>query len=228
MYYLTNANRRLEIKRNIPFVEIENDLMLSSIAQSRNNIKLYCEDAEARWFLSSLVDDCLTYIDFVDITIGCNELISLYNADLYYFGNVLLVFDGDVTEKQLSRIPERTRSNLGNIILLPGGKRPEQVIYEYIHSLDADHDFWSGATQSLGLTWDYFNERGPLSEDYKQVDERSKYKEWFIEHKQYFESIHLMDFWKRDNSELVTEFRKQFKKAYNSLAKRKMTFLIEE
>lgn len=228
LYYLTNANRRLEIKRNIPFVEIENDLMLSSIAQSRNNIKLYCEDAEARWFLSSLVDDCLTYIDFVDITIGCNELISLYNEDLYYFGNVLLVFDGDVTEKQLSRIPERTRSNLGNIILLPGGKRPEQVIYEYIHSLDADHDFWSGATQSLGLTWDYFNERGPLSEDYKQVDERSKYKEWFIEHKQYFESIHLMDFWKRDNSELVTEFRKQFKKAYNSLAKRKMTFLIEE
>ena len=90
-----------------------------------------------------------------------------------------LVFDGDVTEKQLSRIPERTRSNLGNIILLPGGKRPEQVIYEYILSLGADHDFWSGTAQSLGLTWDYFNEHGPLSEDYKQVDERSKYKKWW-------------------------------------------------
>jgi len=228
LYYITNANRRLEIKRNISFLEIKNDLMLSSIVQNVHKIKLYSEDEEARWFLSRLVDDYLAYVDLVDIKIGCNEIINLYNADICYFGNVLIVFDGDVTERQLNKIPEQIRRNLGNIVLLPGGKRPEQVIYEYIRSLDADHDFWSGTAQSLGLTWDYFNEHGPQSEDYKGEDERIKYKKWFIEHQKSFELTHLMDFWKKDNSELVTKFKTQFKEAYNRLAKRNMTFLIEE
>lgn len=33
LYYLTNANRKLEIKRNTPFTEIESDLMVNSIVQ---------------------------------------------------------------------------------------------------------------------------------------------------------------------------------------------------
>ena len=129
LYYLTNANRRLEIKRNTPFTEIESDLMVNSIVQNSNKIKLYSEDAEARWFLSHIVNEYLPYVDVLDVTIGCSELINLYKADIQYFGNVLLVFDGDVTESQLNKIPSQMRKNLGNILLLPGGKRPEEVIY---------------------------------------------------------------------------------------------------
>lgn len=145
LYYLTNANRHLEIKRNTPFTEIESDLMVNSIVQSSNKIKLYSEDAEARWFLSKIVSDYLPYVDVLDITIGCTELINLYKADLQYFGNALLVFDGDVTEAQLNKVPEQTRRNLGNVLMLPGGKRPEQVIYDYLLSLGPDHDFWTGS-----------------------------------------------------------------------------------
>ena len=227
LYYLTNANRHLEIKRNTPFTEIESDLMVNSIVQSSNKIKLYSEDAEARWFLSKIVSDYLPYVDVLDITIGCTELINLYKADLQYFGNALLVFDGDVTEAQLNKVPEQTRRNLGNVLMLPGGKRPEQVIYDYLLSLGPDHDFWTGRARSLGFTWDYFNEHGPLSDDYRQETEREKYKKWFVAHQQYFDTARLMDYWMRDQPDLVADFRDRFKASHNHVAKRMMTFTIE-
>lgn len=227
LYYLTNANRHLEIKRNTPFTEIESDLMVHSIVQSNNKIKLYSEDAEARWFLSKIVSDYLSYVNVLDVTIGCTELINLYNVDLQYFGNALLVFDGDVTEAQLNKVPEQSRCNLGNVLLLPGGKRPEQVIYDYLSSLAPDHDFWTGSARSLGFTWDYFNEHGPFSDDYRQGTEREKYKKWFVAHQQYFEAAHLMDYWMRDQPDLVADFRNRFKTSHNHVAKRMMTFMIE-
>lgn len=227
LYYLTNANRHLEIKRNTPFTEIESDLMVNSIVQSSNKIKLYSEDAEARWFLSKIVSDYLPYVDVLDITIGCTELINLYKADLQYFGNALLVFDGDVTEAQLNKVPEQTRRNLGNVLMLPGGKRPEQVIYDYLLSLGPDHDFWTGSARSLGFTWDYFNEHGPLSDDYRQETEREKYKKWFVAHQQYFDTARLMDYWMRDQPDLVADFRDRFKASHNHVAKRMMIFTIE-
>lgn len=228
LYYLTNANRKLEIKRNTPFTEIESDLMVNSIVQNSNKIKLYSEDAEARWFLSHIVGDYLPYVEVLDVTIGCDQLINLYGADLQYFGNTLIVFDGDVTDAQLNKVPKRTRDNLGNILSLPGGKRPEEVIYDYLLSLGADHDFWTGGAQRVGFTWDYFNEHGPLSEDYRQQKDREKYKKWFLDHQQYFETTKLMDYWMRDNSDLISSFKIEFKTAHNHIAKRMMTFTIEE
>lgn len=227
LYYLTNANRRLEMKRNTPFTEIESDLMVNSIVQNSNKIKLYSEDTEARWLLSQMAREYLPYVDVLDVTIGCDQLINLYSADLQYFGNALLVFDGDVTEGQLNKVPKQTRENLGNILLLPGGKRPEEVIYDYLLSLGADHDFWTGGAQKVGFTWDYFHEHGPLSDDYRQESEREKYKKWFVAHQQYFETTRLMDYWMRDQAELVSNFKESFKAAHNRIAKRMMTFTIE-
>ncbi|CFX15408.1 ATPase, AAA-type, core [Syntrophomonas zehnderi OL-4] len=227
LYYLTNANRRLEIKRNIAFTEIESDLLVSSVVQNTNKIKVYSEDAEARWFLKYLIPDYLCYVDLLESFIGCDSLISMYNADIYYFGNTLIVFDGDVSEEQLNKIPDATRQNLGNILRLPGGKPPEQVIYEYLLNLDSDHAFWSGTASSLGFTWDYFKERGPLSDDYKGKKDRDKYKAWFNNHRQYFEPTKLMDFWMQDNKEVTDAFKRDFLQAYNCIAKRTATFEIK-
>jgi energy-coupling factor transporter ATP-binding protein EcfA2 len=228
LYYLTNANRKLEIKRNPPFTEIESDLMIVSAVQNCNKTKLYSEDAEARWFLRYLVPDYLVCVEELDITIGCDQLINLYSADLQYFGNTLIVFDGDVTEKQLSKIPKPMRDSLGNILKLPGKKSPEELLYEYLLSLGPDHDFWSSGAQRVGFTWDYFNEHGPKSDDYKQEKDREKYKKWFIEHRQFFESTKLMEFWKKDNSKLVQQFRSDFRVAHNHVAKRTMALPIDE
>lgn len=220
LYYFTNANRKLEIKRNISFTEIERDLLVTSIVQSYNRIKVYTEDEEARWFLRHLIPEYLTYLELLETTIGCNELINLYNADISYFKNVLVVFDGDVEEKHLKKIPDPLREKFGNIIKLPGDKRPEEIIYRYIIVLNPDHDYWDVASSQYGFTWDYFNDHGPESDDYGSEDERDRYKKWFNYHKPFFESTKLIEFWKRDNPEVVDFFKKDFQLAYNSLAKR--------
>ena len=109
---------------------------------------------------------------------------------------------------------------------MPGGKRPEEVIYEYLLSLEPDHEFWSGTAQRVGFTWDYCKEHGPESDDYSCEKDREKYKAWFVAHQPYFDSTKLMDFWVQDNPEVVKSFEEEFKKAHNHIAKRMMTIEI--
>jgi hypothetical protein len=150
----------------------------------------------------------------------------MYNADLSYFGNTLIVFDGDVSDSQLEKIPAITRERLGNIIRLPGGKAPEQIIHEYILSLDGDHGFWSGIASTIGFTWDVFNEHGPHSSDYTCEKDRDKYKKWFNDHKQFFEQTKLMEHWVQDNPAIIEAFRNDFIKTHTQIAKRTAAFEI--
>ena len=219
LYYLTCANRSLKVKRSLSFSEIENDLTLTAVGRKFRRIKLYSEDEEARWFIRQILGDLAYAFDFVDINIGCNELIRLCRVDSQYFGNVLIVLDGDVKEEQLKCIPNDIRNSLGNIVLLVGGKRPEEVIYDYIINLDENHDFWKDG-EKLGLTYDYFKNRGP---NYEVANtEREKYKIWFNNHKDYFEQLKLIEYWKIDNKELANGFIVEIEVARRKLESRMM------
>lgn len=176
--------------------------------------------------LKHLVANYLPFLDVLEANVGCAELMSLYNADTSYFGNSLIVLDGDVQDKTIQTVPETIRNHFSNIVKLPGNVRPEEVIYKYLISLQEDHDFWT--VSGGGLTWTYFNENGPLSSEYEQDKERDKYKEWFKKHRELFDVYHLMDYWIRDNSELVQEFLIAFRKAYNAVARRMLVPSIME
>ncbi len=219
LYYFTNANRKMEIKRNPDYSSIENDLLVTSWLQNTNKVKLYSEDAENRWFVSNLVPDLILFVDMLDVHIGCAQLMSLYKGDPNYFGNVVMVFDGDVKESDLDTVPEQLRQRLNNIVKLPGTKRPEEVIYDYIISLPPDHPYWELA-ERMDMTWLYFKEQGPLSDRYKAEKDRERYKKWFVEHENVFDTTKLFEFWKEDNKEMVEVFRKSFIGAYNSVADR--------
>lgn len=226
LYYFTNANRRLELKRNPNYSSIENDLLVESMLQNTNKVKVYSEDAENRWFIKKLLPEYLMYIDILDVNIGCNQLLSLYNGDVSYFGNVLIILDGDVEDKDLEVIPERLRTRLKNIVKLPGNERPEEVIYNYIMSLDPEHPYWENASK-VDMNWMYFKENGPNSSTYTQDKEREKYKKWFVEHQSAFDSTKLFDFWANDNKELIEEFKKNFVEAYNAVAARNFSITIK-
>ena len=176
--------------------------------------------------MKNILSEYLPYIELLDVKIGCSQLISLYNADLSYFGNSLIVFDGDVDEKALSVIPEKIRHRLNNIITLPGEVRPEEVLYKYIMGLTEDHPYWEIAGK-FDLSWIYFRENGPESDKYKGEKEREKYKAWFVEHEKMFDSTNLFDFWKSDNQVEVDDFIGRFKSSYNSIAARTFAKRIE-
>lgn len=221
LYYFTTANRCLDIKRNPDYITMENDLMIQSVVQKNKKIKLYTEDAEARWLLSHLIQSYLLYVEMVDSKIGCRELISLYMADSAYFGQCIMVFDGDVPDAEISIIPETLRKRFNNIIKLPGNKRPEEIIYDYIVSLPSDHDFWADASK-VGLSWQYFQDNGPESQQYARQKEREKYKAWFQDHRELFDMCKLPEYWVRDNEGIVRAFCEQFNSIYNGMADRHM------
>ena len=224
LYYFTNANRHLEMKRNPSYSSIENDLFVQSILQNSNKIKVYSEDDENRWFIRKLVPEYLSYVELLDVTIGCNQLLNLYNGDVLYFGNVLIVLDGDVQDKNMEVLPEKLRKN---IVKLPGSERPEEVIYNYILSLDSEHPFWENANK-VDMNWTYFKENGPDSSNYSQGEERERYKQWFKDHQRFFDSIKLFEFWAKDNKEMIDAFKRDFKEAYSAVASRNFATPIKD
>lgn len=227
LYYFTNANRHLEMKRNPDYSTIENDLLIVSMLQNPNKVKVYSEDEENRWFINKLVPEYLPYVDILDVKIGCDQLLSLYKGDLSYFGNVLIVLDGDVSDEAIETASKNIRKHLNNIIKLPGGVRPEEVIYKYIISLDSEHPYWEHASK-VGMNWTYFKENGPDSSRYNQEKEREKYKKWFEEHRAFFDSTNLFEFWADENKQEVEKFKEKFKECYNSIAKRMFSPIIND
>ena len=152
-----------------------------------------------------------------DISLGCKELLKLLSGDVQYFGNVIILFDGDVSDKDIDDNPIAQRTK--NIIKLPGNVRPEQVIYDYIISLPTDHPFWE-ACKVLRFTWDYFKNHGPDSGYYQADKDRDSYKKWFQEHQAYFNSLNLYSFWAEDNPIELEKFTTSFVEAYNNIAVR--------
>jgi len=195
--------------------------------QNSNKVKVYSEDAENRWFIHKLIPEYLPYVDILDVKIGCDQLLSLYTGDVSYFGNVLIVLDGDVKDKDLQTIPEQLRNRLNNIIKLPGTVRPEEVIYKYILDLDPEHPYWENASK-VDMNWTYFKENGPDSSRYNQEKDREKYKKWFVDHQAIFDSTKLFEFWAADNKELVEKFKKSFVESYNAVASRIFSITIKE
>lgn len=97
---------------------------IQEIAKYKSQIVVY--NKEIRSFISGVIPkyqaNAFVYFDPPYFENGQRLYKNLYGADLQYFGNTLIVFDGDVTEKQLSKIPKTMRDNLGNILKLPGEK----------------------------------------------------------------------------------------------------------
>lgn len=217
--YFSTANIHLDIDRNIDFQCIKNDLLVQA-SITKPKIKIYSEDAEARWFLKHLLPQCiLERIQLIDHTIGCEELIHLMNADSDYFANNIIVFDGDVDESKKNKIKLK---QLGNYINLPGNNQnPEEVFYDYLRSLNEEHPYWSATiTRTLGFTITYFEEHNPSDEHEYSGEKRIRYKKWFNDHLEGFESTDLFEYWKADNRDKTKEFVSNFVSVFNKIAKR--------
>ncbi len=227
LYYFTTANRKLDIIRNAALHTMENDLMIQGYIQNNKRVKVYSEDAETRWLFRLLIGKYESNIDILDVQVGCQSLMTMYKSDPEYFTRTLIVLDGDVTEETLSTVPKPIRDKYRNILLLPGKKRPEQVIYEYILGLEPDHEFWNLASE-YDMTWQYFKDNGPDSPRYKKEKDRDKYKAWFMDHVQFFDLCMLGEYWIRDNVMDAEIFLENFKLGYNAVARRTFANVIKE
>lgn len=230
--YLTDANEALEAKRNPSWMTMENDLLVTNSAIATRKVGVFSEDAEARWFIKELLTakrpDLLRKIDLIEAALGCDQMIALYKSDFSYFRDHVVVFDGDVSENQLKKIPPSLRKNGSNILNLPGTVRPESVIWDFLSSTHPEDD--NGLWQSLdraGVSRRSLIEIGPDSEHYSgEGSERNRYKSWFHDYEGIFSDTHVIEHWIQNNQASADDFLKKFINAYNSVAGRTTSEMV--
>lgn len=218
--YLTRSNGPLNILRNPSFQVIKNDLRLPNVCATLNQITVYSEDEEGRWFFNHLIAKYKLRMKIINIKMSCDILLQLNKSDPTYFSNILFVLDGDVSDKDIDK-----QNKFSNIIKIPGSVRPEQVIYDYLMQLEPESELWRYGHQ-LGFNKEYLKEHGPMSKTYRGLP-RDRYKKWFNENKAILESLNVIDFWKGDNEDEYKEFIRRFTYSFNKIAERKFYSKID-
>lgn len=222
--YLSCANGSLASMRNPSWSTLENGLYVTNSALSRRSVSVFSEDAEARWLmrgiLSAVRPDVIGNTKFLEISLGCDEIKKLYAGDFSYFRERVVVFDGDVSDASIEeKIPPTLRQTGGNIVCLPGGKRPENVVWDYLHEKPVDGSGLWADLDEVGISWTSIVENRP-EDMYQNCDERVAYKNWLNVHLDFFDRAHVLEHWVNDNRSEVDAFVMDFMKAYNTVAER--------
>jgi predicted ATPase len=215
LMYLKKIDGHIEIKTNIDYSYIKNDLNRTLTGRTEiKRLNVYTEDKEGSIFLKSLLANKIKYLNFIDIPLGCGNLIQLASSKVpsFVFPNSLIVLDGDV--KTESRQYNRAK-RIKNILLLPTNKSPEQIIAEYLDNLKDDNPLW----RSIDETFDHqycFDEY--TNDDIQNF--RAKAKNWFNSHIKIWgrNASLVLNPWKKENKELVDEFNLNFVELYNEFA----------
>ncbi|SDP02696.1 AAA domain-containing protein, putative AbiEii toxin, Type IV TA system [Eubacterium maltosivorans] len=140
--YLTDSYGKINTIKNPSWAEIEADLRIETIkvnsTEKLPKINVYFEDSEAYSFYKSLVTKrSITKIlqPMKNVTLGCDQYISLYNAKIpEFYKESIIVLDGDQEDN--------TKKGGKTIINLPGPLPPDQLLFEFLYKLPANDPFW--------------------------------------------------------------------------------------
>ena len=219
--YLTDANRKLEVKQNPSWHTMANDLFVRGPGGQSPRVGVFSEDDEARWIMNEIIEtscpELISRVNFIDAAFGCETLIHLYTHDYPYMKDRIVVFDGDVSQESIEKIPKHYRNEAKNIVKLPGSVRPEQIIWEYLENAEESDPVWDGLNQ-YGYTWRSIDENGPST--YTGDDERNQSKNWFRACENDFHLAGVIKCWVNANPNEAQTFTEQFTDAYNMVARR--------
>lgn len=212
--FLKKVDQKIEIEKNAEFKFIKNLLNVTIENNNKNRrIDVFTEDKETIIFAKALLKGQLKKIHFVDVSIGCDQLIDLASRKVpsFIFPNSLIILDGDVkkNDNKMSKIKKHK-----NILILPSDKSPEQLFSTYLYNLDDANPVW----QSINLTFNHSFCFKDIS--YEEIQKcRNKAKEWFNSHLAIWGyASKVIEPWKKENTTLVNEFNNAFINIYNKSA----------
>lgn len=221
LLYLRNKGDSIVIENDVTLEQIQADLTIKPIKPTPvPKIRVYTEDTEAVEFAKCLLGTKYTkLLSFVNVTIGCKELITLSTKrKIPEFTENLIILDGD------------NRDSAKNIISLPdGGSKypPDQLLYHFLNSLAESDNFWPGYDDLGQYTKQFcFAEYPDLTPNTPSV--REQYKAWYKSQKDYWgkNSSKAFQRWKRENPAAVSTFIEEFQIAYNYIAKKRSLPLL--
>jgi len=217
--YLQKVDANIKAIDNISFEIIKNKLNVAlSVKQKAKKIPVFTEDREGEIFLKAIIKRRASCLQFVDCTLGCDNLVDLARKKIigFKFPESLIVLDGDVkTESSIMR----KINQLNNFLVLPGNKSPERLIAEFLYGLSDESNIWGdiyeGYNKQLAFRDIQLNEiNGKAS--------REKAKEWFNSQKQYWgrNCANVINPWIIEHQQDVNAFIDDYEKLLKKYDKR--------
>ncbi|HAU5603647.1 TPA: ATP-binding protein [Citrobacter koseri] len=151
--YLSNTYGDVQVMNDWSWQKINSDINTKTIDTSSGislpRINVYFEDREAADLFATLMNR-QPIKKFVtplpDITLGCSNYLQLINKKVTEFSEKSIIcLDADQTSK--------INSSHKTVVLLPGELPPDQLIFEYLYNLPADHSFWKN---DINFSRDHF------------------------------------------------------------------------
>ncbi len=152
--YLSNTYGTVQVMQDWSWAQINADINTNTIAAASGNslpkVNIYFEDKEAIDFFAALMSrqPIKKFTSpMSEVTLGCTNYVNLIKSKVPEFAEKSIVcLDSDAAKYVKGKI-------FKTVILLPGGLPPDQLIFEYLYNLAADHEFW---TNEIQFTRDFF------------------------------------------------------------------------
>ncbi len=222
LVFLTTGNGRLQAMKNPDYDTVMFDLNMKLRRENREKIKIYCEDAEARYFAQVLLESYTERICFTNFCSGCDQLIDLFKSDDYFKKEVMTILDGDAHSKYDNLQGNDPDARI-NIRILPViGSSPEKVLYDYIFSNEPTETLIACFDPTKGHNLRNIKEAFPLLTD-NNLDKRVQYKKWFNKFNDNQEELFyaITKAWIDDHKKEYDAFINSFKYSFNIIASRK-------
>ena len=213
--FLKKEDGKVIIKPDVDYNFIKNDLNVTLAGRPQSHkIYIYTEDREAAIFVKSLLGIKHTkHLKFIDVSLGCGNLIELASKKIpsFSFSNSIIVLDGDVKNKTKQY---KKAKKIRNILLLPTDQSPEQIIGNFLYETDDSHRLWGEIDASFNHQYCFQN----YSIENIRTD-RVKAKEWFNSHLDKWgrNANKVLNYWKKDNKQLVEDFKQEFENLYKNI-----------
>lgn len=146
--YLSNTFGDVQVIQDWSWAQISADINTKTIAAASGaslpKVNVYFEDKEAADFFAALISRQPVKqftTPLPEITLGCSNYLQLIQKKISEFSERSIVcLDAD----QAKHVEGK---NLKTIVLLPGSLPPDQLIFEHLYNLSADHEFWKNDMQ---------------------------------------------------------------------------------
>lgn len=146
--YLSNTFGDVQVMQDWSWAQISADINTKTVAvasgASLPNVNVYFEDKEAADFFAALmsrqpVKKFMTPMS--EITLGCSNYLQLIQKGIPEFAQRSIVcLDAD-------QALQVKGSKFKTVVILPGALPPDQLIFEHLYNLPADHEFWRNDIQ---------------------------------------------------------------------------------
>jgi predicted ATPase len=141
--YLSNTFGSIQVSQDWSWPQISADINTTTISVGEAvkipKINVYFEDHEAADFFSALLSRQAVkkfLIMLPDVTLGCSNYLQLIDKKVPEFAERSIVCLDSDAAGQVKKKKPRT------VVLLPGHLPPDQLIFEHLYNLPANHTFW--------------------------------------------------------------------------------------